>query len=162
MLYDLAPSWRLGANIGIHRARGTDAGTPEASRGYEFRSNMNEISARGVYVLRFRPYPAKKWKTKLEPRAYAGIGLLQFQPKPNDQLATQVNGDYLPVAPFFSGGLGMAYAMARDMSLLIEGGGNISTSDYLEGYTDPSNSFVPDLFFTILLKFIYQVPSTWN
>jgi hypothetical protein len=162
VLYDLGPSWKLGAAIGIHRARGTDAGTSEASRGYEFRSNLNEISARGVYVLRFQSYPAKKWKTRLEPRAYAGLGILQFQPKPNDQMATQGNGDFLPVSPFISGGLGLGYALDRDISLLLEGGSSISTSDYLEGYSDPGNTFEPDLFFTLLFKFIYKVPSTWN
>jgi len=162
VLYDLAANWRLGANFGIHRARGTDAGTSEASRGYEFRSNINEISAKGVYVVRFKPYPIKKWKTKWEPRIFANLGLLQFQPKPNVLMASQGNGDYLTVAPFFSGGLGIAYYLGRDLSLLFEGGGNTSTSDFLEGFSDPENPSIPDIYLTILVKFIYKIPKVWQ
>jgi len=162
VLYDLAANWQLGANIGIHRARGTDAGTSNDSRGYEFRSNINEICAKGVYVIRFKPYPIKKWKTKWEPRIYACLGLLQFQPKPNVLLASQGNGDYLTVAPFFSGGLGIAYYLGRDLSLLFEGGGNTSTSDYLEGFSDPENLSIPDIYLTMLVKFIYKIPKIWQ
>ncbi|MCK5136470.1 MAG: hypothetical protein KAR19_11830 [Bacteroidales bacterium] len=123
VLYDLDPNWRLGANIGVHRTMGTDTGTSEAARGYAFRGNLNEITAKGVYLFRFKPYPAKKWKTKLEPRAWA---------------------------------------IAEDLSLLIEAGGNMSTSDYLEGFADPENSLFTDIFFTMLMKFIYKVPRVWN
>jgi len=161
-LYDLSPNWRLGASIGVHRARGTDEGTPEAARGYEFRSNLNEISAKAVYLFRFKPYPIRKWKLKLEPRAFVSLGILQFQPKPNDMLATQGNGDYLPVAPFMTGGIGLAYHLDQDLSILFESCGNGSTSDYLEGFTDQSESMVPDLFLTFLVKFIYKIPKVWQ
>ncbi len=162
VLYDLNPHWRLGVNIGTHRARGTDAGTPDATRGYEFRSNLNEISAKGVYVFRFKHYPIKKWKTKLEPRAFVSLGILQFIAKPNDQLASLGNGDYLPVAPLLAGGIGFAYHMERDLSLLIEGGCNGSSSDYLEGLANSGDLPLPDFFLTILIKFIYKVPNDWQ
>jgi len=162
VLYDLTPHWRLGATIGTHRARGTDKGTPNASRGYEFRSNLKELSARGVYVFRFKTYPMKRWKNKMEPRAYASAGILQYQPKPNQMLASLANGENLTVSPFFSAGLGLSCRFNQDLTLLLEGGGNLATSDYLESYPDPDSFPVSDLYFTLLVKFIYKVPRHWQ
>ena len=162
VLYDLAPAWRLGANIGIHRARGSDEGTDQAERGYAFRSNLTEIAVKGVYVFRFKPRPIKKYKLKLEPRAFVNLGILQFHVRPNDLLAAQGNGETLPVAAFFSGGIGLAYRVSRELSVLFEAAGNISTSDYLDGYSDPENGPNPDVFCSMLIKFAYKVPTPWN
>ncbi len=152
------PSWRLGANIGLHRTSGTDEGTPDAARGYAFRSNLLEVSVKGVYVVRFKRYPPKKWKRKLEPRVFASVGILQVQTIPNRQLSANSNGSGLPIVPVFSGGLGLAYLLNDDLSLVLEGGSNISTSDFLEGYTDDTHSTSADIFHTLLLKFIFKVP----
>ncbi len=159
VLYDLAHNWKVGANIGIHRTSGTDEGTTEEARGYAFRSNLYEFAAKGVYVHRFNPYPRKRWKTRFEPRAFASIGIIQFLNKPNKELSEQNDGKYLPVAPFFSGGVGLAYLFTQETHLLVEGGANISTSDYLDGYSAVGNSFSPDYFFTLLVKLVIKIPS---
>lgn len=162
VMYDLAPNWRLGADLGIHRVNGSDEGTQLASRGYAFRSNLTQISAKGIYVVKFNPRPVKKWKMKLEPRVFANLGLLQFNTRPNMQLATLDNGDYLTVSPFAAVGAGVSYLVSRDLYLLLEAAANIAGSDYLEGFADPENSQVPDVFCTMLIKFVYKVPTQWK
>ena len=160
-LYDLAPEWRLGVNVGFHHLRGTDDGTANEARMYAYRSNLNEISAKGVYVFKFKLYPVKKWKLRLEPRIWSGLGVIQFQPKPNEVLASASRDAYLPVAPVFSGGAGLAFTFDREMALLLEAGSNLTTSDFLEGYTNHNFSESRDMFHSILLKFVYFVPVGW-
>ena len=160
-MYDLDPSWRLGVNVGFHRTRGTDEGTANESRMYAYRSNLNEISLRGHYVFRFKLYPVKRWKLHLEPRIWAGLGVIQIQPKPNEVLANNSTDQYLPVAPLISGGLGLAFTLDRDISLVLEAGSNLTTSDYLEGYTNHNYSDSRDMFHSILLKILYIVPVGW-
>lgn len=157
-LFALHPSWRLGANVGLHHTNGSDEGTPNAARGYEYRSNLMEISVKGVYVVRFKRYPPKKWKRKLEPRVFATLGLLQVQSIHNRQLFASSDDPGLPIVPVFSGGVGLAYILNDDLSLILEAGSNLSTSDFLEGYTNVLNSTSSDMFHTLLLKFIFKVP----
>ena len=161
VLYDIDSSWRLGVTMGFHRTRGTDEGTPNAGRMYAYRSNLNELSVKGVYIPAFNPYPITRWKTKFEPRAFAAIGILQIQPKPNEVLANNSSDDYLSITPFLGIGIGLAYQIRRDLSLLFEGGSNLALSDYLEGYTNRqySNSF--DMFHALLVKLVYKVPVGW-
>lgn len=162
VLFDLHPSWRLGANVGLYRTNGRDEGTPNAAREYEYRSNLVDLSVKGVYVVRFKRYPPKKWKRKLEPRVFATLGILQVHSIHNQQLSTNNNDTGLPIAPVFSGGVGLAYVVNNDLSLLLEGGSNLSTSDFLEGYTNVLHSTSTDMFHTLMLKFIYKVPGAWN
>ena len=157
-LLDLHPSWRLGGMVGFHRTWGTDEGTSNEARGYAYKSNLVELSVRGQYVIRFKRYPPKKWKKRLEPRIYAGMGILMIQPIQNQQLSNNENAGDFSIAPVFSGGLGLAYAIQDDLSVLLEGGSNISSSDYLEGYTNELNSTATDMFHTILLKVMYVMP----
>ncbi len=161
-LFELAPSWRVGANVGFHRVSGTDEGTANESRGYEFKSNLNEFSVKGVYLVRFIQRQQKKWKQKLEPRAFASMGVVQIQAIQNQPLSSLNDEEGLNVAPLFSGGIGVAWAMNSNLSLLLEGGTAISTSDYLEGYTEVPHSFSPDLFHIFMAKIIYKVPSGWD
>lgn len=157
-LFDLHPNWRIGPHVALHRTRGTDKGTPNEARGYSYRSNLFEISFRGQYVFRFTPYPAKRWKRKLEPRVFGGLGIVQVQAVQNQPLSGQNSNDGLSVAPLFSGGIGLAWHLERDLSLLLEAGSNLSTSDFLEGYTNLNNSSARDMFHSILLKIIYRLP----
>ena len=158
VMFDMHHSWRLGANVGFHRTQGKDEGTPNAGREYVYRSNLKELSVRGQYVVKFKRYPPKKWKRKLEPKAYAGIGILQVQPIHNSQLSAKENAGDFSIAPVFSAGLALAYAIQDDLYLLFEGGTNLSTSDFLEGYTNVLHSSSADMFHTIMFKVVYKVP----
>ena len=64
----------------------------------------------------------------------------------------------LSIAPVFSGGLGLAYPIRSDFLFVLEGGSNISTSDFLEGYTNLNYSTSRDMYHSMLLKFIYKLP----
>lgn len=159
--FELQPSWRLGANVGFHRTHGMDEGTPNAGREYVYKSNLKELSVRGQYVVKFKRFPPKKWKRKLEPKAYAGVGILQVQPIQNQQLSAKENAGDFSIAPLFSGGLALAYAIQNDLYLMFEGGTNLSTSDFLEGYTNVLHSTSADMFHTFMLKVVYKVPVKW-
>ena len=158
VLFDLHPQWRLGPNVGFHRTSGIDEGTPNANREYAYRSNLNEISIKGVFVIRFKQYPLKKWKRKLEPRIFASMGILQVQSLQNQNLSGNSSDDKLSIAPVFSIGLGLAYAIKSDFLLALEGASNFSTSDFLEGYTNLNFSTSRDMFHSMLLKIIYKLP----
>ncbi len=158
VLFDLHPNWRLGGVVGFHRTQGKDEGTSNAGREYSYRSNLNELSVRGQYVVRFKRYPPKKWKRKLEPRIYAGLGILMIQTIHNQQLSNNGTAESLSIAPVFSGGIGLSYLLQDDLWLVLEGGTNLSTSDYLEGYSSESNSRSTDMFHTILAKIMYKLP----
>lgn len=161
-LYELRPSLRVGACVGFHRTRGTDEGTASQARGYEFKSNLNEISAKGVYVVRFNRRQQKRWKQMVEPRAYASLGVVQIQSIQNRPLSSFNGEEGLNVAPLFSGGVGTALILNNNLSLLIEGGTSLSSSDFLEGYAGGPDSRSPDLFHTFMVNIIYKVPSGWH
>lgn len=158
VIYDLQPGWRLGINAGFHRTRGTDEGSSNPTRGYEYRSNLNEISVKALYAIQFKPYPIVKWKRKFEPRIYANLGIIQINPKPNQKLALKSTEEYLSAAPLLSGGIGLSYFLDREMFILVEGGTNITSSDFLEGYTNVLHSSSRDMYHTIMIKFVYRVP----
>ncbi len=161
VLFDVHPSWRLGATMGFHRTNGTDEGTPNAGREYEYKSNLKELSVRVQYVVQLNGNSRKRQKRKLEPKAYLGVGILQVQAIHNRQLSAQENAGNFSIAPILSAGLALAYAIQNDLWLSFEGGSNISTSDFLEGYTNVMHSTSTDMFHTIMLKVVYKVPGKW-
>lgn len=156
-LIQIRPSWRAGANVGFHHTRGTDMGTKYNGRGYLFTSNLNEVSLRGYYVVTFRRYPPRKYKTRLEPKAYAGIGVVQIQPVHNQQLNVNENAGRFNVAPLCSAGLACSYRILNQLSGGVETGGYISTSDFLEGYSDQPQSHTPDFYFSLMVTLMYHV-----
>ena len=161
VLFDVHPSWRLGATMGFHRTNGTDEETPNAGREYAYRSNLKELSVRGQYVVQLKRNASKRQQRKLEPKAYLGVGILQVQAIQNQQLSAQENAGDFSIAPVLSAGLALAYAIQKDLWVSLEGGSNISTSDFLEGYTNVMHSTSADMFHTIMLKVVYKVPTKW-
>ena len=154
VFFDLRPSWRIGLSVGINRARGTDEGTANDARGFAYTSNLFDLSAKAMYIIKFKQYPPVKWKRKLEPRVFASLGVLQLQPIPNQKLLERSTEEYLSVAPILSGGFGLAYHLERDLSLVLEAGSKISTSDFLEGYTNTLFSNSRDMYHMLMLKVI--------
>ena len=161
-LFGLGDSWKAGPEVKFHRTRGSDQGTTNESRGYDFKSNIYELSARGVYIIRFSQYPYKQWKRSLRPRIFASLGLLQIQPVYNREMAMENDKEYLPLAFSASGGLGLEYALNNDIGLLLEAGSTLSSSDYLEGYTNDQFSKARDMFHSICLKISYRIPTGWD
>lgn len=162
MLFGITSNWLLGPEVGFHHMRGKDKGSPNEARAYAYKSNIFEIKLKGMYVIRFNRYPYKPWKRKLRPRIFAGLGILQVQPVQNQQLTAGSTEEHLPVAPVFYGGFGLEYALTNRCSLVLEGGSSLSTSDYLEGYTNLENSSANDMFHSMLIKLTYYISNGWN
>ena len=159
VLFMVAPSWSLGPQVGFHRARGKDEGTPNENRDYAYKSNIFEFSLKGMYVIRFQSNSYRAWKRKWKPRIYTGIGILQVQPVQNPQLIAGSEEDHLPVAPVFSGGVGIEYVLNQTLSVVIEGGSSLSTSDFLEGYTNLAYSTANDMYHSMMIKLKYFIPA---
>jgi hypothetical protein len=161
-LFELGESWMLGPDLGFHHCRGSDKDTPNAVREYKYISNIYQIALKGVYVIRFEQYPYKPWKRKLIPRIFAGLGLLQVQAVQDRKMFLENDKEYLPVAPLFSAGIGLEYGINRNISLVLEGWSNLSTSDHLEGHTHEDYSTASDMYHSVMLKVNYKIPSGWN
>ena len=93
---------------------------------------------------------------------YAGAGILQVQPVQNPLLSAGSDREYLPLAPAFSGGIGLEIAFSSEFSTVIEGGSTFSTSDYLEGYTNLEHSSANDMFHSMMIQLKYMIPRGWD
>ncbi|PID92761.1 MAG: hypothetical protein CSA96_01775 [Bacteroidetes bacterium] len=158
--FDLHPNLRLGASVSFHRTRGRDRGTLNEDRNYAYSSNLKEVGIRASYCYK-PPYRSQHpVLRRFEPRAYAGLGILQIQDIKNSPLTGRTLKDRPPdIAPVFSLGAGLAFRLNKDLSLAMEGGTNLTTSDYLEGFGSGQFSTSKDLFHSLIVKLSYRVES---
>jgi hypothetical protein len=142
-------SARVGLSWFQLEARDTDANPSDSrrTRNLSFKSNNIELTATGVVSL-FHQGLKFYDRVKINLYAFAGIGVLYFNPKAkyngqwHELQPLQTEGRHYslvqPVIPF---GLGARIKLSHYMNLLVEGGYRATFTDYLD---DVSSNHYPD------------------
>ena len=92
--------------------------------------------------------------------AFAGVGCVFGWPKLEGEL---ISYQYDPKTEFglaFPIGLGWKYVLSSNLSIGIEFGGRLTTTDYLDGYHIPKASKANDIYYFAVFNAIYRVKTS--
>lgn len=151
-------NFMIGNILNYHHANGSDEGTQNEKRGFDFRSNIIETTIRFSYLVSFKPLPEKRWKKYILPYLFTGTGPLVFFPNPEEHPGQAANSDYSNIALIVDGGGGLIYKYDDNWSACIELCLNIPFSDNLEGFST-QHSEHNDSYHSIFFKAVYTIPS---
>jgi hypothetical protein len=143
----------LGLKLGVHKGNfeGSDVGTSRNERGFSFRSETQEISLSGEYILLGGPFT--EYETPHTIYVYGGAGFLKN--KVNSFTTTGLSYDKLKLSvttPTMPLGLGYLYSLNKQLAVGMEFGWHITFNDYLEGVAMPysrNNDIIAYLNFTL-------------
>jgi hypothetical protein len=102
--------------------------------------------AGGVF---FNPVPLEGFKDKLEK--------IKEIDNPSEEVLAAYKDNYSKFAPVFPVGVGLKYAIDAKWSLGLELGRRFTTTDYIDGYSNPVYSKHNDTYYIGSFKVIYKV-----
>jgi hypothetical protein len=91
--------------------------------------------------------------------AFAGVGGVFGWVKPLKDLVNY-NYDLSPAGLCFPIGLGFKYVMSSNLSLGVEFGGRLTTTDFLDGYSHPVYSHANDVYYFADFNVIYRIKTS--
>jgi len=155
--YRWTNNYMAGISLNYHLSNGTDEGTVNSDRGYNYTSNLFETTARLTYLFTFKPLPEKRWKKLIMPYIFAGAGCLVFFSEPGEYPGQKISSEYSHLAFIMNGGIGLHYKLNDYWSVGMEACLNLPFSDYLEGYSSQKSEF-NDTYHNTFIKIIYTIP----
>lgn len=163
--YRFQQNWSVKANLIFGKGLGSDEGTRNYDRGYEFSTFIFEPSLQVEYYFLFlegRRYNNKGLLLGLPAAGvygFAGLGGSFFNPTPGGALENNYDDDFTKLSLVVPIGVGVRYNINNDWSVGLEFGRRSTTTDYLDGYTS-ENSTENDVYFFGILSLSYKIFSS--
>lgn len=160
--YRFQQNWSVKANLIFGKGLGSDEGTRNHDRGYEFSTFIFEPSLQVEYYFLFlegRRYNNKGLLLGLPAvgvYGFAGLGGSLFNPTPGGELENNYYDDFTKLSLVVPVGVGARYNLNNDWSVGLEFGRRSTTTDYLDGYTS-ENSTANDVYFFGILNLSYKI-----
>ncbi|MQY78558.1 MAG: outer membrane beta-barrel protein [Bacteroidetes bacterium] len=160
--YRFQQNWSVKANLIFGKGLGSDEGTRNHDRGYEFSTFIFEPSLQVEYYFLFlegRRYNNKGLLLGLPAvgaYGFAGLGGSFFNPTPGGELENNYDDDFTKLSLVVPIGVGARYNLNNDWSVGLEFGRRSTTTDYLDGYTS-ENSTAKDVYFFGVLSLSYKI-----
>ena len=140
---------------------GTDEGTENENRGYEYNTFLVEPSIQAefhIFTTLGSGYNRKGYRLEV-PRfdlyAFLGLGAVYFKPIPGGELKADFKDDFSHFSLVFPGGIGFYVGVARRIMIGIELGGRWARTDYIDGWTS-GNSVALDFYYIGIVNVAYR------
>jgi len=160
--YRFQQNWSVKANLIFGKGLGSDEGTRNHDRGYEFSTFIFEPSVQVEYYFLFlegRRYNNKGLLLGLPAvgvYGFAGLGGSFFNPTPGGEFEKDYKNDFAKLCVVIPLGAGVKYNINNNWSVGLEFGRRSTTTDYLDGYTS-ENSTANDVYFFGILSLSYKI-----
>ena len=168
--HNFNPRYSVKLNGMVGLIAGTDDGSRNANRMYEFSTYIFDVSAIGMYYIIAEKEPffykstlrRKSWSKNVYPSLYVqgGIGGCIYIPSPNERLSSATLVGYeggKTVTPVFPVGFGSTLPIAKDVRLFFETNYIFSLTDKLDGYSNEKFSKSNDSYMSISAGLVYQI-----
>ncbi|MCK4852630.1 MAG: hypothetical protein KAT31_00175 [Bacteroidales bacterium] len=168
--YKIRENMSVKMNLMYGFLAGSDEGSKNNDRGFEFSTNIFEPSVQFEYsiISEEKRYQSSALFNKrgminnfsqINLYLYAGIGGVFFNPKVNDALENAVayDPDHPKAGIVLPGGIGLKYVINQNWSVGGEFGIRFTATDYLDGYSHPEFSRANDLYYFGFINGIYRI-----
>lgn len=168
--HNLNPRYSVKINGLVGLIAGTDEGSRNENRMYEFSTYIFDISAIGMYYIIAEKEPffyrstlrGKSWSKNVYPSLYVqgGVGACMYIPSPNERLSSATLVGYeggKTVTPVFPIGFGSTLPIAKDVRLFFETNYVFTLTDKLDGYSNEKFSKSNDSYMCISAGLVYQI-----
>jgi opacity protein-like surface antigen len=183
-LFNTRPSIYLGARYKIRQniavktnfifgmLKGDDEGSKNNERNFAFTTNIFEPSAQVEFSIiseeqKFRSTAMFNKQGMLNNYSqfnvygFAGIGAVMAWPKAKKDFVDRYDPDHSKVGLAFPLGVGVKYIFSSSLSVGLEFGGRITTTDYIDGYTS-QYSEANDIYYFAVFNAIYRLKTSRN
>jgi hypothetical protein len=152
---------------------GEDEGSKNSDRGFKFSTNLFEPSLQVEYsiISEEKRYQSSALFNKrgmvnnysqINLYLYAGIGGVFYNPKVNDAMesAPAYDPDHSKAGIVLPVGIGLKYVINQNWSVGGDFGVRLTTTDYLDGYSNPKFSKANDLYYFGFINGIYRIKTS--
>ena len=167
--YKIRQNVAVKMNLSYIRLSGSDEGSLNSERGFQFGTNVFEPSVQAEYSIISEEQRARSSAlfnkrgminnySQINLYLYAGIGAAKHWPKPNEAMMASVNydPDHSTFGIVFPVGIGLKYILNSSWSLGAEFGVRWTTTDLLDAYTSPYSK-ANDLYYFGVINVIYRI-----
>jgi len=168
--YKIRENMGLKLNFMYGYLAGDDEGSKNSDRGFQFTSSVFEPSLQYEFsiISEEKRYKSSALFNKsgmvnnysqINLYLYAGIGGVFYNPKVNDALenASAYDPNHPKAGIVMPVGIGLKYVVNQNWSVGGEFGVRFTTTDYLDGYSNPKFSKANDLYYFGFINGIYRI-----